>query len=139
MDYLLAIDESEGSEKATDYLIDTANADDKIYLLHVIPEPTRDFWSDDYNPVIAENKLRDEGQEIAREVSRKLRNQQLSVEWEVLMGSAGEEICELADNLDVDAIVMGRRGQGPVSELLLGSVSQYVVHHASCSVTVIPS
>jgi nucleotide-binding universal stress UspA family protein len=52
-------------------------------------------------------------------------------------GSPGRVICRVAQELGVDAIVVGRRGHSGLSELLLGSVSNYVVHHAKCSVLVI--
>ncbi|MEO0350033.1 MAG: universal stress protein, partial [Cyanobacteria bacterium P01_A01_bin.15] len=35
---------------------------------------------------------------------------------------------------NADLIMMGRRGRSGFSELLLGSVSNYVMHHAPCSV-----
>jgi nucleotide-binding universal stress UspA family protein len=52
-------------------------------------------------------------------------------------GSPGRVICRVAQELGTDAIVVGRRGYSGLSELLLGSVSNYVVHHAKCSVMVI--
>lgn len=51
-------------------------------------------------------------------------------------GRPGTTICETAKELGVDLIVLGRRGQSGLSELLMGSVSNYVVHHAASSVLV---
>lgn len=49
-------------------------------------------------------------------------------------GSPGKAICELAKKWDADLIVIGRRGLSGLNELILGSVSNYVIHHACCSV-----
>jgi nucleotide-binding universal stress UspA family protein len=51
-------------------------------------------------------------------------------------GNPGTTICETAKALNIDLIVIGRRGHSGLSELLIGSVSNYVVHHAACAVLV---
>ncbi len=50
------------------------------------------------------------------------------------VGSPGSTICELAQAVHADLIVMGRRQHSRLNELLLGSASNYVLHHAPCSV-----
>ena len=52
-------------------------------------------------------------------------------------GDVREEILKVASEEKVDIIALGSRGHGTVGSLLLGSVSTYVVQHASCSVMVI--
>ena len=64
--------------------------------------------------------------------------QGLQVEFDCKMdGDPGHSICESAENWGADLIVLGRRGRTGFAEAFLGSVSNYVVHHASCSVFVI--
>ena len=64
--------------------------------------------------------------------------QGLQVEFDCKMdGDPGHSICESAQNWGADLIVLGRRGRTGLAEAFLGSVSNYVVHHASCSVFVI--
>jgi nucleotide-binding universal stress UspA family protein len=54
----------------------------------------------------------------------------------ILPGEPGEAICQLAAELSAQAIVIGSRGRGGLKRVLLGSVSDYVVRRASCSVVV---
>jgi nucleotide-binding universal stress UspA family protein len=54
-------------------------------------------------------------------------------------GDAGPMICEAAKNWAADTIVMGRNQKSTLSEIFLGSTSNYVLHRAVCSVLVIRS
>ena len=60
----------------------------------------------------------------------------VSTEFSQNIGSPGQTICKLALNWQADLIIMGRRGRTGINELILGSVSNYVLHHACCSVLV---
>lgn len=52
-------------------------------------------------------------------------------------GDPGEQIVERAKELPDCLIVIGPRGQGRVRKLLLGSVTNHVVHKAECPVLVV--
>jgi nucleotide-binding universal stress UspA family protein len=53
-------------------------------------------------------------------------------------GKPWRVICQVADDLDAELIVLGARGLGRVESALLGSVSAAVVHHAKRPVLVVP-
>ncbi len=63
--------------------------------------------------------------------------QGLAAEFECRNGEPGQQVCMLAKGWGADLILLGRRGRTGLSEIVLGSVSNYVVHHAPCSVLVI--
>lgn len=56
---------------------------------------------------------------------------------DVLFGSPDSRIVETAESMGSDLIVMGSHGYKRWERLLLGSVSNSVVHHAHCSVLVV--
>ncbi len=63
------------------------------------------------------------------------------VKTEILQnyGDSGPLICEAAKNWSADTILLGRNQKSTLSEILLGSTSNYVLHHTSCSVLVVRS
>ncbi|MBW4514861.1 MAG: universal stress protein [Timaviella obliquedivisa GSE-PSE-MK23-08B] len=63
--------------------------------------------------------------------------QGIVTELTCLVGTPGAGICELAQSWGADLIVLGRRGHQGLTEVMMGSVSNYVVHHAPCSVLVV--
>jgi nucleotide-binding universal stress UspA family protein len=58
----------------------------------------------------------------------------VTTEIQQMPGSAGRTICDLATHWGADVIMLGNRGRTGLKELFLGSVSNYVLHHAPCSV-----
>jgi nucleotide-binding universal stress UspA family protein len=57
-------------------------------------------------------------------------------EVRTLEGDPGAAICQLAAELSASAIIVGSRGRGGLKRMFLGSVSDYVVRNAPCSVVV---
>jgi nucleotide-binding universal stress UspA family protein len=56
--------------------------------------------------------------------------------WE---GEPGEAIVSAAEAESADLIVVGSHGRGPMGRFLVGSVSDFIVRHASCPVLVVRS
>jgi nucleotide-binding universal stress UspA family protein len=63
----------------------------------------------------------------------------LNIQAEIFQttGDPGRTICDAAKKYVADLIVMGRNQKSVLSEIFLGSTSNYVLHHAPCSVMVI--
>jgi nucleotide-binding universal stress UspA family protein len=55
-----------------------------------------------------------------------------------MSGDPANATLKLAQQEHADLIVVGRRGLGGLSRLLLGSVSENIVAHAHCAVAVVP-
>jgi len=51
--------------------------------------------------------------------------------------SVADTIAEIAKEGGFDLIVVGNRGLGELSSMVLGSVSEHLVHHAPCPVLVV--
>lgn len=66
-----------------------------------------------------------------------LAEQGATAEEHVLSGDPAQAVLDYAEKMSSPMIIVGRRGLSRFSELLLGSVSQRLVHHASCPVTVV--
>lgn len=61
----------------------------------------------------------------------------VDVSRELLVGSPESRIVETAEEMNADLIIVGSHGYNRWERLLLGSVSDSVVHHAPCSVLVV--
>jgi nucleotide-binding universal stress UspA family protein len=61
----------------------------------------------------------------------------VTVDTEVVSGTAAEVLVETAERQGAQLIVVGSRGRGPLSRLLLGSVADRVVHLARANVLVV--
>jgi nucleotide-binding universal stress UspA family protein len=81
--------------------------------------------------------FRESAQKVAKEAvdAAKTLQPALQCEGRAAEGQPAEALLE--ESRDATLIVVGNRGRGGFASLLLGSVSQQVVHHASCPVTVV--
>jgi nucleotide-binding universal stress UspA family protein len=76
-------------------------------------------------------------QQVADDALAKVKKLQPSLEGEALAVKGQPADVLLEQGADAALIVVGRRGLGGFRSLLLGSVSQQVVQHATCPVVVV--
>jgi nucleotide-binding universal stress UspA family protein len=138
---LLATYGSEGTEFAAHTAIRLANsADCELYLVYVEPLPGYPA----YVPLSAQHLEWElhEGAERAGlqrlwELDRSVRIAGGTVAGAHLrVGEVAKEVAGLAEELEIDLIVVGTRGRGVIGRALMGSVSDSVVRHARCPVVV---
>jgi nucleotide-binding universal stress UspA family protein len=101
------------------------------YPLYELPEHPAEF-----EDVLRENRRRTK--EMVEQQAKRIEESGGTVkETHLLEGRAEEEIVELAEEIGAGLIVMGSRGHGRLRRTLLGSVSDAVVRHAHCPVTIV--
>jgi len=86
-----------------------------------------------------ERAARDNAERIVQSAAEKLKISNtagLLISTDVLFGSPDSRIVETAEAIGSDMIVIGSHGYNAWERLLLGSVSNSVVHHAPCSVLI---
>lgn len=145
---LVAIDRSPRSEAVLQQAVTLANLQGaKLLLLHclTLPRNNQDF-GDRYNAnlskfmQIAQEQLNDSVETTRRwmeGLAHEAESMGIEVDWDWRMGEPGAQLCEVAKTWGANLIVVGRRGHQGLREVLLGSVSNYVLHRAPCSVMVV--
>ena len=74
--------------------------------------------------------------DVLREVLERVPHDDVRVEAVTVEGHAASALLEQAAGADL--LVVGTRGRGATTRLLLGSVSGEVAHKARCPVTIVP-
>jgi nucleotide-binding universal stress UspA family protein len=85
------------------------------------------------------DKFQDEGVQMLQSFCAQANTANITTEFTQVLGNPGKTICKLATQWSADLIIMGHRGRSGLKEFFLGSVSNYVLHHAACSVYIVHS
>ena len=133
---LVAIDGSESSKKAFDESVFLAQkCNSKLYVVHVVLD--WEYGGDSAATFELIDELRANGTELLEKCKNLALKNNVQVKTLLEQGDYAHEIIEVAKRNDCDIIIMGSRGMSPFKELLLGSVSLKVMHHASCPVMIV--
>jgi nucleotide-binding universal stress UspA family protein len=80
---------------------------------------------------------RNEAEIYLEELEERLRPEGVRIEHRQLVGSAGESIVAESQRSGSDMIAMATHARAGIGRLVLGSVADYVVHHATCPVLLV--
>lgn len=140
---VVAFDDSKDAEQALEVAVQVAAAAQApLHVITVDNVGGLEVWPESDTIVGREQMLetmhRHAGQ-VLQDVAEEARRAHpgLEVHTTVLAGSAGQAIAAYAIDIRAGLVVMGSRGHGGFSGMLLGSVSHRVVHDAPCPVMVI--
>ncbi len=112
-----------------------------VWLLHVAaPDP--DFVGYETGPQNVRDQVARElrtEHRVLQEHADALRARGIEATGVQVQGATRETILHEAARLHADLIVIGSRGHGALRRALLGSISEGVLHHATCPVLVVPT
>ncbi len=138
---LVAVDGSAASERCLDYVasLRESRAGLDVTLIHVVnPErPGLEHLPDDAR-YEALQKMHDEGRVLLEAGAERLRGLGFRVATRTEEGSAGKTICRIYGEDGFDLVILGRRGQSELREILFGSVCHFVLHHCPGHTLLVP-
>ena len=146
---LVPLDHSKHSRKALDVAIQVAKRfGSKITLIHVysvpvtppitlgLPTAESGFPTAETISELFEAARR-AGNKILTDAKQRVKAEKVEVDEKLEEGHPVQEIVRVSKEGKFDLIVMGARGVSYIREMLLGSVSHGVIHHAACPVLVV--
>jgi nucleotide-binding universal stress UspA family protein len=138
---IVGVDGSHGAHRALDWAMKQAAAKHAHLTVVTVHEVPMDGWTG--NPIILGadapelEKTRHAAEDMVAKAAVQLgESRPASVTLHAVNGFAAEELINASR--DADLLVVGSRGAGGFTRLMMGSISDQVVHHAHCPVVVVP-
>ncbi|KAG6555049.1 hypothetical protein Mapa_003082 [Marchantia paleacea] len=149
----VCVDYSPGSFFALKWTMENvAKEGDTVFIIvvnkkNVLDETKLSLWGESGSPAIPFEEFKDPnvvknyGVNVSTEingiVSETMKKKKVKVFMKVYFGDAREKIIKALGEIPVDAAFMGSRGLSRLEKVLMGSVTNHIVNHAACPVTVI--
>lgn len=148
---LVAVDLAEQNKHVFNTAVSLAESmEATLMLLHVLSEdktgypilPTYAYYPllNAQNYEVYQEKIEEYkqwGNDFLQSLTEEATAAGVPTEYSQLTGNPGQTICEFANTWSADLILVGSRGLKGLKEMFLGSVSNYVTHHAPCSVLIV--
>ncbi len=135
MPIVVGVDETPVSERVLRKAIDEAKLrDDLLHVVHVYHPPLMYFATTLTEPVDFATHHREK---VWERLTPLLEMSHIDWERVDLDGYPGDVLVDYASNVKASLIVIGTRGRGDLSSLLLGSTSHRVAHVAACDVLIV--
>ncbi|HWD77385.1 MAG TPA: universal stress protein [Kribbella sp.] len=135
---VVGVDGSKSSAKAIDFAFEQADAlHAQVVAVHAWTSPFLTYADGASMLEFDEEKIRQEARLLVAESVAGAAADHPDVRWTTALetGSAGQALVRRSESADL--VVVGTRGRGGFTGLLLGSVSQTVLHHTHCPIAVV--
>ena len=152
MKLLVGVDLSEATEKIVEKAEEFAKElSAQVWLIHITkPEPA-DLYIAGHEPDVIESEVdpqrvrssiakrfHNEHRQI-QEIADQLRKAGLETTALLVQGATVEAMLEEASKLGIDMIIVGSHGRSAMYKLLVGSVSEGIIHNSECPILVVPT
>jgi nucleotide-binding universal stress UspA family protein len=142
MRLLIATDGSDIAREAARHALAVLAEPSEVTVLHVIAEAPGEDGGGIEGPTEGAEAVKRHWQQLDNEADRALNDvaslmPKVDVQRRVEIGNPGAVICAIAKEIEADVLVIGSHGHGVLKQLVLGSVSSYIVHHATCALLVV--
>ncbi|KAJ3673240.1 hypothetical protein LUZ60_006614 [Juncus effusus] len=156
---VVAVDDSEGSHYALSWVIDriiSSRRDDSqlvvLYAQHAVdnfvypvaghgPLPYAPAGSAVYTPTSVFESIKKANEENSKRIIARAvdicKSKGVNATTAIVEGEPKDALCDAAEQVHADLLVVGSRGLGMLKRAFLGSVSDYVAHHAKCPVLIV--
>jgi nucleotide-binding universal stress UspA family protein len=132
-----ATDGSENADRALSYVKSMASGDGaRVTVVHVA-----EFYASHVAAGLPVHANEEEVQAKLKKVVSELSDEGIDATLKIVSHRGAQpahEIADIAEDIGADLIVVGTRGHTPLAGLLVGSVTQRLLHLAECPVLAVP-
>ncbi|XP_057440467.1 universal stress protein PHOS34-like [Lotus japonicus] len=145
----VATDFSKSSNSALKWAIENmADKGDTFYIIHVMSDGSRtNIWAKSGSPLIPLSILRQPeamsnygvqtDPEVLDMLDAAAGQKEVNFVAKLYWGEARQKLIDSIEDLKLDSLVMGSRGRGSIKRILMGSVSNFLMIHATCPVAIV--
>lgn len=142
---LIAVDGSPQSKHAVEYAVSNIlRQGDHVLVVHA-QEPLLNYIAvyeadmviSPFNDPKIEMDRQRAGLAIAKECAKPIQEAHFSCETRLLVGNPRESILEYVEQEGASLVIVGSRGMGTLKRTLVGSTSDFLVHHCKVPVLVV--